>query len=404
MFLRAFAALTRISITAAILSVMAIGGGAAQAEKYAAIVIDADTQEVLHGRHADEPRYPASLTKVMTLYMLFDALKSGEVSLDDRMTVSRFAAAQAPSNLKLRTGSTITVRDAIGALITKSANDVAVVVAERLGGTESRFARLMTVKAKALGLENTRFVNASGLPDTRQLTTARDMAVLADAMLTDHADYYHYFATEKFSWGRRSYKNHNNLLGDVDGVDGIKTGYTRASGFNLMASAKRDGHRIIAVMLGGTTARARDRHVEALIEAAFSSYTLPADDPELRTRLAFAMLEQPLSPEAAAEPMLNGKPLSVILATEAAEARQMAANDNETINAAQGDADDTPAPPVLNAPVLVAEAEPEEPAPADTVLPIDPEQTSLGRYYAEVPAVEEPAFSPDEYRRRQLAK
>lgn len=401
MFLRTFAALTRITLAAAVLSAMAIGGGAAQAEKYAAIVIDADTQDVLHDRHADEPRYPASLTKVMTLYMLFDALKSGEVALDERMTVSRFAAAQAPSNLKLRTGSTITVRDAIGALITKSANDVAVVVAERLGGTESRFAQLMTVKAKSLGLENTRFVNASGLPDTRQLTTARDMAILAEAMLTDHADYYHYFATEQFSWARKTYKNHNNLLGEVDGVDGIKTGYTRASGFNLMASAKRDGHRIIAVMLGGTTARARDRHVEALIEAAFSSYTLPADDPALRNRLAFAMLDEPLSPEAAAEPMLNGKPLSVILATEAAEAKQIAANDNEDATSAQGDADDTPAPPVLNAPVLVAES---EPAPAKTAMPIDPEQTSIGRYFAEAPIVEEPAFSPEEYRRRQLAK
>jgi D-alanyl-D-alanine carboxypeptidase len=399
MFLRAFAALTRAVCTAAIMMVMAFGGGTALAEKYAAIVIDADTQQVLHDRHADEPRYPASLTKVMTLYMLFDALKSGEVSLDERMVVSRYAAAQAPSNLKLRTGSRITVRDAIGALITKSANDVAVVVAERLGGTESRFAQLMTVKAKSLGLENTRFVNASGLPDTRQLSTARDMALLADAMLTDHADYYHYFATEKFSWGGKTYKNHNNLLGDVDGVDGIKTGYTRASGFNLMASAKRDGHRIIAVMLGGTTARARDRHVEALLEAAFSSYSLPADDPELRTRLAFAMLEEPLSPEAAAEPMLNGKPLSVILATQAA-AQQLAANDTLPVESAQGDADDTPATPAMDAPVLAAESTPA----AAQALPIDPEKTSLGRYYAEAPVLEVPTFSPEEYRRRQLAK
>jgi D-alanyl-D-alanine carboxypeptidase len=399
MFLRAFAALTRAVCTAAIMMVMAFGGGTALAEKYAAIVIDADTQQVLHDRHADEPRYPASLTKVMTLYMLFDALKSGEVSLDERMVVSRYAAAQAPSNLKLRTGSRITVRDAIGALITKSANDVAVVVAERLGGTESRFAQLMTVKAKSLGLENTRFVNASGLPDTRQLSTARDMALLADAMLTDHADYYHYFATEKFSWGGKTYKNHNNLLGDVDGVDGIKTGYTRASGFNLMASAKRDGHRIIAVMLGGTTARARDRHVEALLEAAFSSYSLPADDPELRTRLAFAMLEEPLSPEAAAEPMLNGKPLSVILATQAA-AQQLAANDALPTESAQGDADDTPVLPAMDAPVLAAKSAPA----AEQALPIDPEKTSLGRYYAEAPVLEAPAFSPEEYRRRQLAK
>nr|WP_321361180.1 D-alanyl-D-alanine carboxypeptidase family protein [uncultured Hyphomonas sp.] len=399
MFLRALAALNRAVCTAAILTVMAFGGGTALAEKYAAIVIDADTQQVLHDRHADEPRYPASLTKVMTLYMLFDALKSGEITLDERMTVSRFAASQAPSNLKLRTGSTIKVRDAIGALVTKSANDVAVVVAERLGGTERRFAQLMTVKGKALGLENTRFVNASGLPDARQLTTARDMAVLAEAMLTDHADYYHYFSTQQFSWGRRTYKNHNNLLGDVDGVDGIKTGYTRASGFNLMASAKRDGHRIIAVMLGGTTARARDRHVESLLEAAFSSYTLPADDPELRTRLAFAMLEEPMNPEAAAEPMLNGKPLSVILATEAA-AQKLAANDNQLTGSAQGDADDTPVPAAMDAPVLVTESAPK----AEPALPIDPEKTALGRYYAGAPLADTPAISPDEYRRRQLAK
>ncbi|HPF24018.1 MAG: D-alanyl-D-alanine carboxypeptidase family protein [Hyphomonas sp.] len=395
MFLRVFAAFTRAVGAAAFLAATAFGGGAALAEKYAAIVIDADTQEVLHDRNADEPRYPASLTKVMTLYMLFDALKAGEVTLDEKMTVSRFAAAQAPSNLKLKTGSRISVRDAINALITKSANDVAVVVAERLGGTESRFAQLMTVKAKALGLDNTRFVNASGLPDTRQLTTARDLALLAQAMLNDHADYYHYFATEQFSWGGRSYKNHNELLGVVDGVDGIKTGYTRASGFNLMASAQRDGHRVVAVMLGGSTARARDRHVEDLLEAAFSSFSMPADDPALRARLAFAAFDAPASLDAAAEPMLNGKPLSVIRAAEAATL-QVAANDN--FESAQGDADDVaPLLPSTSAPVLAAMSE-----PADS--PIDPSDTSLGRYMTQAPVLETPAFSPEEYRRRQLAK
>lgn len=395
MFLRVFAALTRAAGAAAFLAVTAFGSGAALAEKYAAIVIDADSQEVLHDRNADEPRYPASLTKVMTLYMLFDALKSGEVSLDERLVVSRYAASQAPSNLKLRTGSRITVRDAIGALITKSANDVAVVVAERLGGTESRFAQLMTVKARSLGLEHTRFVNASGLPDTRQLTTARDLSLLAEAMLRDHSDYYHYFSTEKFAWGGKTYKNHNELLGAVDGVDGIKTGYTRASGFNLMASARRDGHRIIAVMLGGSTARARDRHVEALLEAAFSTYALPTDDPELRTRLAFAALEEPLSPDAAAEPMLNGKPLSVIQASEPA-AQLLAANDN--FEAAQGDADE-PAP-VIEVTATTTSLTDESTA----VATLDPAATSIGRYYGQAPALEEPAISPEEYRRRQLAK
>ena len=393
MFLRAFAALTRAVGAAAFLAVTAVGSGTALAEKYAAIVIDADTQEVLHDRNADEPRYPASLTKVMTLYMLFDALKSGEVSLDERLIVSRYAASQAPSNLKLKTGSRITVRDAINALITKSANDVAVVVAERIGGTESRFAQLMTVKAKSLGLEHTRFVNASGLPDTRQLTTARDLSMLAEAMLRDHSDYYHYFATEKFSWGGKTYKNHNELLGAVDGVDGIKTGYTRASGFNLMASAKRDGHRVIAVMLGGSTARARDRHVEALLEAAFDSFA-PGDDPALRARLAFAALEEPLSPEAAAEPMLNGKPLSVIMASTAPV--QTPANDN--FESAQGDADEV-APALEQFAEAVPAAEPET-----TISPLDPADTAIGRYVAQAPVLEAPALTPEEYMRRQLAK
>lgn len=283
----------------------------ASAEKYAALVVDADTNEVLHARHADDPRYPASLTKVMTLYMLFDALKSGEVTLNERLPVSRFAASQAPSNLRLKAGSSIRTKDAIDALVTKSANDVAVVVAERLGGSEERFARLMTAKAKSMGMTNTRFKNASGLPDSQQLTTARDLAVLAEAVMTDHADYYHYFSREKFSWGKKTYKNHNELLKTVPGVNGIKTGYTRASGFNLMTAAERDGHRIIAIMLGGHTSKSRDAHVTELVEAAFASYDAPANT----TRLAsFDEIRAPLHPDAAAEPMINGKRLSVIIA------------------------------------------------------------------------------------------
>jgi len=238
-------------------------------EKYASIVIDADTDEVLHARFADDRRYPASLTKVMTLYMLFDALEAGDIRLTDRMRVSRAADRQPASDLGLRAGKTIRVEDAIYALITKSANDVAVVVAEHIGSTEERFATLMTVKARRLGLTKTSFFNASGLPDERQITTARDMAKLAQALLDNHGEYYHYFANPRFSWGKRTYRNHNRLLGVVEGVDGIKTGYTRASGFNLMASAKRDGRRIITIMLGGTTSKARNRHVTELIEAAY---------------------------------------------------------------------------------------------------------------------------------------
>ena len=240
------------------------------AEKYASIVVDMDTAQVLHARNADAERYPASLTKVMTLYMVFDALDSGELALDDRMKVSRTASRQQPSKLALKSGSTIRVDHAIRALVTKSANDVAVVIAEHLGGNEANFAEMMTVKARELGLTETRFQNASGLPDRNQTTTALDMAKLAEAVYLDHRDYYSYFSTPDFVWNRRTYKNHNTLLKDVTGVDGIKTGYTNASGYNLMASAERDGQRVIAVMLGGRTGKSRDEHVRDLLEAAFA--------------------------------------------------------------------------------------------------------------------------------------
>lgn len=279
----------------------------ASAEKYASIVIDLETDEVLHARHADAPRYPASLTKAMTLYMLFDAMKSGEVKLYERLPVSRAAASQPPSALRLRTGNTITTKDAINALITKSANDVAVVVAERLGGTEQRFATLMTAKAESMGMTSTVFKNASGLPNSQQLSTARDMSILAERLLEDHADYYGYFANTKFSWGRASYRNHNKLIGKVVGVDGIKTGYTRASGFNLMASAKRRGRRVVAIMFGGSTARSRDQHVSDLIEAAYKSFEEDEQAPELRVRMSFNDVQPPVDPDGAAMPVLNGR-------------------------------------------------------------------------------------------------
>lgn len=284
----------------------------ALAEKYAALVMDADTGEILHERNADDARYPASLTKVMTLYLLFDAINAGEVSLTDKMTVSRNASKQPPSNLKLAAGSKIKVEDAILALVTKSANDVAVVVAEHLAGTERAFAGKMTEKARDLGLENTTFKNASGLPNTSQVTTAHDLALLADSLLEQHAQYYHYFENKKFNWGRMVYKNHNELIDEVDGVDGIKTGYTRASGFNLMTSAERDGHRVIAVMLGGATSKSRNEHVKALVEAAFATLAGPADpsSPQLRGTIEFASVKTPANPNAAAEPMLNGVPFS----------------------------------------------------------------------------------------------
>ncbi|ABI77441.1 putative D-alanyl-D-alanine carboxypeptidase [Hyphomonas neptunium ATCC 15444] len=301
-----------VSITAAVMA------PSAHAEKYAAIVVDADSGEVLHARNQDDPRYPASLTKVMTLYLLFDAIDAGDVSLKDKIKVSRNAAAQPPSNLRLRAGDTITVEDAIYALTTKSANDVAAAVAEFLGGSERKFAAMMTDKARDLGLSNTTFRNASGLPDTAQLSTARDLAILADALLDNHEPYYHYFQNQRFSWGGMTYKSHNNLIGSVDGVDGIKTGYTRASGFNLMTSAERDGRRVIAIVLGGASAKSRDAHVTELVESAFVSIGQTPDLIDPNTKLmSFAALDTPLNPNAAAEPMLNGRPLSAILAEQA---------------------------------------------------------------------------------------
>ena len=261
----------------------------AWAGKYASIVIDMETGQVLHDREADELRHPASLTKVMTLYLVFDALESGKLKLTDRLPVSKAASRAQPSKLGLKSGSTIKVEDAIRALVTKSANDVAIVIAEKLGGgSETKFVAKMNTKAKELGMLNTTFRNASGLPDKKQVTTARDMAKLAEAVYMDHKNRYNYFSLSSFSWGKRKYMNHNELLKRVAGVDGIKTGFTNASGYNLMASAERNGRRVIAIMLGGSTGRSRDAHVADLIEAAFLELGgAPDSEDDLRTRIAF---------------------------------------------------------------------------------------------------------------------
>jgi D-alanyl-D-alanine carboxypeptidase len=234
--------------------------------KYAAIVIEPESGDVLFSRRADSQRYPASLTKLMTLYELFQALEAGQVSLNDTLPVSANAASQPPSRLGLGAGSHIKVEDAILALVVQSANDVAVVVAEALGGSERNFAQQMTEQARALGMTRTIYRNASGLPNPGQVTTARDLGILAQALLTDFPQYYGYFSTQTLSWGGHTYKSHNHLLGKVAGVDGMKTGYTRASGFNLVASATRDGHRLIAVVLGGPSAAARDQHMQQLVQ------------------------------------------------------------------------------------------------------------------------------------------
>lgn len=272
MFVGAFAALFALGMAAS----------ASAQDRYSAIVMDARTNEVLLEDQADEARFPASLTKMMTLYMIFEALEHGDLTMDTRLTASRNAARQPPSRLGLacsrrRGCDSITVEQAIRALVVQSANDVATMVGERLGGTEARFAANMTSRARELGLTNTRFANASGLPDTRHRTTARDMAMLAQALWRDFPQHYHYFQTPSFAWRRTSGRNHNRLLGQVEGVDGIKTGYTRASGFNLATMAERNGNRVIVVVLGGETAAARDAQVAYLVEGAYQEYARRTD-------------------------------------------------------------------------------------------------------------------------------
>jgi D-alanyl-D-alanine carboxypeptidase len=237
--------------------------------KYAAILVDAKTGEVLYSRRPDTPRHPASITKVMTLYLTFEAIEKGELSLNDRITFSARAAGQAPSKLPTRKGDTITVEQAVRALTVKSANDVAVALAERIAGTEADFAELMTEKARHLGMKNTRFVNASGLPDINHSTTARDIAILSLATIQHYPHYYKYFSEPEFVFANQVMKSHNRLLNMMPGADGIKTGYTRAAGFTLAASAVRDGKRLIAVVLGGPSTMARDQNVKSLLEAGF---------------------------------------------------------------------------------------------------------------------------------------
>ncbi len=254
----------------AVLFLIALPSSVMARNIYASIVVDADTGRVLHEAYADSKRYPASLTKMMTLYLLFEALESGDVTPETRMKVSRRAAGQAPTRLGLKPGSTISVEDAINALATKSANDVATVVAEHISDKEYLFAVKMTKKARALGMSRTTFRNASGLPNSRQVSTARDMAILSARLFKDFPQFYDYFSRPKFTYKGKTYRSHNNLLSKYEGADGIKTGYTRASGFNLAASAERDGQRLIGVVLGGRSVRTRDRHLTDLLDKGFA--------------------------------------------------------------------------------------------------------------------------------------
>jgi D-alanyl-D-alanine carboxypeptidase len=233
---------------------------------YSSMVVDANSGAVLQATNADSLRHPASLTKIMTLYLLFERLEAGKIKMSTEMPVSPHAAEQAPSKLGLKPGQSIDVETAIRAIVTKSANDVAVVIAEALGGSEDNFAKTMTAKAHALGMAHTIYRDASGLPNDEQITTARDITILARAIQDRFPQYYHYFATRTFRYHGEEFRNHNHLLGRVAGVDGMKTGYIHDSGFNIVVSMRRNGRHLIAVVFGGRSASARDARVESLLD------------------------------------------------------------------------------------------------------------------------------------------
>lgn len=242
----------------------------AMAKQYSALVVEPESGRVLFERDADGLRHPASVTKMMTLYLVFEALDRGEVTLDTPLEVSPNAVLKPPSRLGLRPGDSIRVEDAILALVTRSANDVATVIAENLGGTEIAFAEMMTAKARSLGMRDSVFRNASGLPDPAQWTTARDMYRLGRALIFDYPRYYPYFSTPRFYYRGQGFDNHNHLMETYPGMDGIKTGFINSSGFNLVASAKQEGRRLIGVVFGGPSAVRRDRHMREILDDGFA--------------------------------------------------------------------------------------------------------------------------------------
>lgn len=249
-------------------------------ERYASIVMDAGSGAVLSASNEDEPRYPASLAKLMTLYLTFEAIRDHRIALSDEVPVSAHAASMSPSKLGLLPGMHLTVEEAILGLVTKSANDAASALGELLGGDEDRFAEMMTLRARALGMTHTVFRNASGLPEPDMVSTARDLAILARHVITDFPDDYPYFSTPGFVWHGRMIPNHDHMLQTYPGADGLKTGYTQAAGCNLITSAQRDGVRLIGVVLGASNGTERDIHMAELLDAGFERENVPSVERE----------------------------------------------------------------------------------------------------------------------------
>ena len=349
---------------------------------FSSIIVDANSGSTLQATSADSLRHPASLTKIMTLYMLFERLESGKMKLDTPMDVSAHASQQAPTKLGLRPGQTIRVEDAIKGLVTRSANDAAVVIAEAIAGDEDDFAKAMTRKARALGMSKTVYKNASGLPDSDQVTTARDQATLGRAIQDRFPKYYRYFATEAFNYKGRSIRNHNKLLGRVEGVDGIKTGYTRASGFNLVTSMKRGNRYLVGVVMGGRSGGSRDaimrnllaenldeastrRTVAAITERGDTKVASADDSDEAETKV-----EAKSKPAAAVQMQGAIKVASTAPETVPLPAPRAPATPAKIVAEAQGDKQDKPAPAPLTSGVISSQTFAAIPGSAEPMTPV----------------------------------
>ncbi|WP_246741415.1 D-alanyl-D-alanine carboxypeptidase [Mesorhizobium loti] len=312
------------------------------AARPAAIVVDAKTGKVLYSADANGRRYPASLTKMMTLYLTFEALAKGKISRNSPVVFSAHASAEAPTKLGVKPGGSVTVDTAILSIVTKSANDSATALGEMLGGNETTFARMMTAKARALGMNGTVFRNANGLPDPGQFTTARDMATLGIALREHFPQYYGYFSQRSFLYGRQRINGHNRLLGRIKGVDGIKTGYTRASGFNLVSSVNDGNRRLVAVVMGGTSGGSRDNQMAGLINTYMPRAStrgggaLVADADADRGNPIKALAKVLLPKHDAPTP--DDKPVAVASADDTAVAEDAAVAEDTPV--AQGDSDD----------------------------------------------------------------
>jgi len=302
--------------------------------RYAAIIIDDSTGRVLHQVNADDRRYPASLTKMMTIYMAFEAIEKKRLSFNSKVVISRNAANQAPSRVGLAPGDNFTVRQAILALVTKSANDAATALGETIAGSEAKFAAQMTQRAKALGMHNTVFRNANGLPNPQQISTARDLATLSRALRRDFPQHYHYFATSSFTYKGVTFTNHNRVLNQLDGADGLKTGYIRASGFNLASSATRGGRRIVGVVLGGDSGAWRDARMVQLMEQAFDN-TISGPAPNMVASVKPPPNKPPVTPAQARQTTRS----NAIAAAEASGGNRAADLADPMLNLEQGDTD-----------------------------------------------------------------